>query len=721
MNKRLLWFWFALLTAVQALALEYTPPVLTATPQQSTTATMSAQFLTRYHYKRVPLDKALSQQIFDHYLKALDPERLYFMKSDLDQYASARNQMGEAINFGNMSVPFAIFSLYEQRVVAQLAYAKDLLKQGFDFKINESMAYRRDKEPWPTSESEMRDLWRKRVKNDWLRQKLAGKDDKSIRQTLEKRYDNLLSRVKKYKNEDAFQIFLNSYASSIDPHTNYLGPRASEDFDISMRLSLVGIGAVLQERDEYIVIRELVPGGPAAKSGKLAVGDRISGVAQSETGPFTDVMGWRIDDVVRMIRGTKDTPVVLDILPVDAGVDGRHKTVQLIRDKISLEEQAAKKTIQTVTIGNVRHKIGVITLPTFYQDFEAKRRGDMNFKSAARDVAKLLSELKKDKVESVLIDLRNNGGGSLDEAVNMTGLFIDTGPVVQRRDTTGGIHIERDNNSGVAWEGPVGVLINRASASASEIFAAAIQDYGRGLVIGEGSFGKGTVQTVLNIDRMMRSDKPVYGEIKMTIEQFFRVDGGTTQLRGVTPDIALPGAIDSDTFGESSYDNALPWSRIQPADYQPVGNLKELLPPLTRRHDARIASDIDFKELQQDIDEYKALVKKNRISLNEAERRQEREKQEARIKSRERRTDPSGKNKGALAALARDDGLQSNERSLSDDLAEEKARKNAKDVLLIEAANILADESDLLASNPALAARAQSAPKLSNNHPYRVQ
>lgn len=718
MLKKLSWFLLALLLSLSAIALDYLPP-LTASPQQSSAANMASQALSRYHYKRVALDDALSRQIFDHYLKALDPERMYFTQADMAKFAPYRTLMDDAVRTGDLSIPFAIFNLYQKRFVEQLNFFSQQLAQGFDFRGNESMTYRREKEPWPADETEMRDLWRKRVKNDWLRLKLAGKDDKAIRSTLSRRYENLQTRIKKNSNEDTSQIFLNAYASAIDPHTNYLGPRASEDFDISMRLSLVGIGAVLQERDEYIVIRELVPGGPAARSGQLHVGDRIMGVSQGDS--FTDVLGWRIDDVVRMIRGTKDTPVVLDVLPVEAGVDGPHRTVKMIRDKINLEEQAAKKSVQTVKLAGSSHKIGIITLPTFYQDFDAKRRGDANYRSAARDVAKLIAELKKEKVESVLIDLRNNGGGSLDEAVTITGLFIDTGPVVQRRDTGGAVHVERDNNPGVAWDGPMGVLINRASASASEIFAAAIQDYGRGLVIGEGSFGKGTVQTVLNFDRVMRTDKPIYGEVKLTIEQFFRIDGGTTQLRGVSPDIALPGAIDADTFGESSYDNALPWSRIHAADYQPVGNLRELITPLTRHHETRVANDADFKDLKTDIAEYKDLLKRNRISLNEAERRKEREKQDARIKSREQRTDPTGKAKGAISAMLRDDGLQANERSLKEDLAEEKARKNAKDVLLNAAAAILADELDILLANPALAAKVNTGGKALSNYGYRIQ
>jgi carboxyl-terminal processing protease len=501
---------------------------------------------------------------------------------------------------------------------------------------------------------------------------------------------------------------------STDPHTNYLGPRASEDFDIAMKLSLIGIGAVLQERDEYTTIRELVPGGPAALSGKLKVGDRIVGVAQGQHGAMTEVLGWRLDDTVALIRGASDSTVMLDILPEDAGPDGKHKLVPLIRKKISLDQQAAKESIIDVKEGNSTRHIGVISLPTFYQDFGARQNGDKEFKSATRDVSRLLAKLKKDKVDSVLIDLRNNGGGSLDEAVELTGLFIDKGPVVQQRNSQGKVKVESDTNGSPAWDGPLGVLINRGSASASEIFAAAIQDYGRGLVIGEASFGKGTVQGIVNLDQVVHNDKPKFGELKMTVAQFFRINGGTTQLRGVTPDINFPASTDAETFGESSFDNALPWVQIKAADYTPEGDLTDLLPMLQTRHDARIKNDKDFQYLQEDIAEFNLQRKKNLISLNEAERRKERDAEEARIKSREKSGDTAkgatekqaGNKERAKARNAlRDDGLQANERNLTVELAAEKAQKDAKDVLLDEAVHILSDEVDLLKTDTRLAAR----------------
>ena len=674
-------------------------PLLKPAPTQAQAAVWASRILSRYHYKATALDDALSEKIFDRYFKSLDGEKLFFVQGDIDQFDSVKNRIDDAINNENLTLPFAIYNVYQQRFNERIAYARELLKTKMDFTVDESFQVDREKAAWPKNEEEAKDLWRKRVKNDWLRLKLAGKDDKGIRETLDKRYDNYQARVRKLDNEDVFQMFMNSYATAIEPHTNYLGPRSAENFDIAMRLSLEGIGAVLQTRDEYTVIREIVPGSPAGLSGKLKVGDRIVGVAQGDSPNFTEVLGWRIDDVVQQIRGAKDSVVRLDILPADAGTDGKHTTVSLVRKKISMEEQAAKKSVITVTDNNVKRRVGVISLPTFYQDFEAKRRGEKDFKSATRDVARILAELKREKVDNVLIDLRNNGGGSLTEAVELTGLFIDKGPVVMQRNAEGKVDVESDNNAGLAWDGPVGVLINRGSASASEIFAAAIQDYGRGLVIGESSFGKGTVQTMVNLDGVARAEKGHLGELKMTIAQFFRINGGTTQLRGVTPDIKLPVTADIDNFGESSYDNALPWVSIKPASFVPAGDLKELVAPLQKKAEARIAKDKDFQFMKEDIAEIRKIRKENSLSLNEAVRRKERDEQEARAKAREAR---QAARKGAPR---QDDGLQADERNLAAELAAEKAAKNAKDVMLQEAANILSDAVGMIRTDVRMASR----------------
>jgi carboxyl-terminal processing protease len=695
MKLKTFWILCALATSLHAA----TPAPLTPlrpVEAHALAAQASAELLSRFHYQNIPLDDAMSVKIFDRYLKTLDPDRVYFLQSDIDTFGAVRTLLDDAILQQKLDAPFAIFTRYTQRMRERLAAARQLLAGGFDFGQPDSYRYVRTDAPWATSEAELNEIWRKRVKNDWLRLKLAGKDDAAIRDMLDKRYERALTHSMRSKSDDVFQLFMNAYAESIEPHTSYLGPRASEDFAITMKLSLVGIGAVLQERDEYVTIRELVPGGPAARSEQLGIGDRIAGVAQDEKTPMADVLGWRVDDVVQLIRGTKDTKVVLDILPADAGPDGKLKRITLVRDTIKLEKQAAAKSVIEVGgSGDVKQKIGIITLPTFYQDVDARNRNDENFRSASRDVARLLAELKAEKVGSVLIDLRNNGGGSLDEAVRLTGLFIDRGPVVQQRNPKGQIRVEVDTDPGVAWEGPLGVLINRASASASEIFASAIQDYGRGIVIGEQSFGKGTVQTLLDMDEMAKSKQPIYGELKLTIAQFFRISGGTTQLRGVTPDIPLASLVDRERFGESSYDNALPWTQIEPADFKPVGSTRNLLPALSARHSARVATDTGYRALLEDIAEVEAIRKRTEISLNEAERRKEREAQEARLKARAQTSTAGDDDADIALTLPRDDGLQAGERSLGAELAAEKSRKAARDVLLDEAAHIMGDLNTL--------------------------
>ncbi len=704
MKKVLPWIAFALITTAQAASFDPArspPPELRPSPQQAQAAHLAAEVLSRYHYKTMPLDDALSERILGHYLKSLDAEKLFFVQTDIDQLARFRTVLDDAIIDEDLGAPFAIFNLYAQRVSERFSYARGLLKEGFDFRQKEDYQYARDKEPWLKSEAEMREQWRKRVKNDWLRLKLAGKDGKAIVATLEKRYDNALKRIGRTTGKDAFEAFMNAYTMAIEPHTNYMGPRAAADFDISMKLSLVGIGAALMEKDDYVTIRDLVPGGPAALSGQLKSGDRILGVAQGSSGAMTDILGWRLDDTVALIRGAADSIVQLDVLPAEAGPDGKHKRVSLVRKRIRLEDQAAKKTILPVTDGKLTRQVGVISLPGFYEDFDARQKGDRDFKSATRDVARLLDELKKARVDSVLIDLRNNGGGSLKEAIELTGLFIDQGPVVQQRDARGRITIERDAKAGVAWDGPLGVMINRASASASEIFAAAIQDYGRGLVIGEPSFGKGTVQAMINLDDVARNDKLKFGELKLTVAQFFRVNGEATQLRGVKPDITLPTMTDAESFGEASYDNALPWIQVKALDYAPAGNVKARLPDLLQRHEARIGKDKEFRFLREDIAELNLQRKKKRVSLNEFERRKDRDVQEARLAARDAQEPGRQKNK-----LVRDDGLQSGERDLAKDLADEKADDKAKDVLLNEAARILGDEADLLKPRAGFAARA---------------
>jgi carboxyl-terminal processing protease len=680
---------------------------LKPTTSEAQAAQLSARFLTRFHYDAQPLDDAMSVRIYKAYFKLLDSEKVFFTQADMAKFAPLKTQLDDAIWNQDLSAPFSIFNTYVQRAVERMSYARGLLKQGFDFSANESYTFDRKDADWPKDQAALDILWRQRTMNDWLRLKLAGKDDAEIRKTLDKRYAGYIDRVKQLDSEDAFQTFMTAYAETTDPHTDYLGPRAAENFDIAMKLSLEGIGAVLQARDDYTQIRELVPAGPANKSGKVHVGDLVVGVGQGDS-PIVDVIGWRLDDVVNLIRGKKDTTVRLEVIPSDAGVDGKHEIVSLVRQKVSIEEQAAKKKIVEIKDGDVTRKIGVIELPTFYSDFGARSEGDKDFKSATRDVAKLLGELKAAGVQGVVMDLRNNGGGSLAEADSLTGLFIDTGPVVQVRDSKGHVEVQGDDNPGMAWSGPLAVLVNRGSASASEIFTAAIQDYHRGLIVGEPTFGKGTVQNLVDLDRFANGDseKPQYGELKMTIQEFFRINGGSTQLKGVTPDIAYPKSGDDKDFGESTYDNALKWTQIAPADYQPVANLNAYLPQLQQKHDERVAQSPAWKLMLDELAQYKTMRDKTAISLNLATREAERKQQDAmqtEFRNRHKAIDGTD---GTLSDddNALDDGLDASERSLKSELKQEKDAKKAKDVELTETAHILFDALGMIKADPKLAA-----------------
>lgn len=704
MKQKLLWLVLALASAVHAAtgtAEAGNPPVLQPNAQETRAALLAAQVLTRYHYKAIPLDDALSGKIFDRYLQALDPERMHFLQSDIDAVAASRTQLDDAILSQDLRAPFAIFNLYLRRTAERLAFARALLPNGFDFKTDESMRIDRKNQPRPSSEAQLHDLWRKHAKNDWLRLKLAGTGDSDIVRILDKRYDNAAKRMGKISSSDAFETFMNAYTMSIEPHTNYLGPRAAEDFDIAMRLSLVGIGAVLLDNEGYATIRELVPGGPASASGLLKAGDRIVGVAQGAAGVMEDVVGWRLDDTVALIRGKADSTVRLDILSSGIGADASNKTVTLIRSTITLQDQAAKARVFGVTEGNKKRKVGVITLPSFYEDVEARVKGVKDYRSASRDVARLLTDMKAQKVDSLLIDLRDNGGGSLREAIELTGLFVGKVPVVQARNANGEVSVEKNTEVAVAWSGPVGVMINRSSASASEIFAAAIQDYGRGLIMGESSFGKGTVQTITSLDEIARNVKPAYGELKMTIAQFFRVNGGTTQLRGVTPDIGFPGLVAAEEFGESSFDNALPWTQIKPATYVIGSNAKVALPTLRTLHENRIRRDKDFQNLQEVTARAQTMRKNNVISLNEVARRKDRDQQDKQLAAMQSAAGAVA-GKPSTSGLA-DDGLQSNERKLSADIATKKTRDALKDVWLNEGVAILSDAIALQQGKPRMA------------------
>ncbi|WP_448673941.1 carboxy terminal-processing peptidase [Pseudoxanthomonas mexicana] len=662
---------------------------------------------SRYAYRPRPLDDALSQEVFKRYFEALDGGKQFFTAADVARFAPYKTKMDDAIRSGDLAPAYEIFAVYKQRVGQRVAYARALLKQDFDFTGSQRWEYDREDAPWAADGKELDAIWKKSVMNDWLRLKLAGKKPDDIRKTLDKRYANLQRSINELKTEDVFQTFLNAYTGAIDPHTDYFTPRTAENFNQSMSLSLEGIGAVLQRQDDLVAVREIVPGGPADLSGKLKVGDRIVAVGQGKSGPMTDVIGWRIDDVVAQIRGKKDTQVRIEYIPVEAGIDGKHAQVTITRQKVKLEEQAAKA--ETITLpasaGEPARRIGVIKLPAFYQDFEGRRRNPNDFNSATRDIAKLLAQFKAQGVDGVVMDLRNNGGGSLDEAVELTGLFIDKGPVVQVRESGGRVTVNSDRKTGVAWDGPLAVLINRASASASEIFAGAIQDYGRGLVIGETSFGKGTVQNMVDLDRWPVNEAPRFGSVKLTIAQFFRVAGGSTQHKGVVPDIAFPVSVDASEYGESTYDNALPWTRIAAVPHLQYGNFAPLLPRLQALHAARSAKDKEFQWWSEDVAQFRAEAAKKYVSLNEAERRAERDRQETQRKQRQAERKALGLALDPLAEDLADDGLGASERDIVKDAQREKLADKRPDPLLRESAAILSDAIEILGQDRKLSAQ----------------
>jgi carboxyl-terminal processing protease len=677
---------------------------------QATTAKLVYGWLSdsRYAYRPRALDDALSADIFKRYLESLDGGKLFFTAQDVARFAPYKATLDDAIKGGELEPAYAMFALYKQRVNERAGYARALLKQDiFDFSGNDRWFYDREDVPWAADKAALDAVWKQSVRNEWLRLKLAGKEPEEIRKTLDKRYANLATSVGELNGEDAFQSFLNAYTSSIDPHTDYFNPRTAERFNQTMSLSLEGIGAQLQKQDDVVVIREVLPGGPAARSNRLEAGDRIVAVGQGSNGPMEDVVGWRIDDVVEKIKGPKGTQVRLDVIPPEAGMDSKPLRIALVRDRIKLSEDAAKaETIVIPPSGDMPgKKIGVIKLPGFYQDFEGRRSNNGDYTSATRDVARLLQQFRAQKVDGVVMDLRNNGGGSLDEAVDLTGLFIDKGPVVQQRESGGRVQVYGDSHPGVAWDGPLAVLINRGSASASEIFAGAIQDYGRGLIIGETSFGKGTVQNLVDLDRWPANETARFGQIKLTIAQFFLPGGSSTQNRGVVPDVSFPVSVDAAEFGESTYDNALPWTRIQGVAHTRYGNFAPMLQQLAALHTARVSKDKEFQWWSEDVAEFRAEQAKKYVSLNEAERRAERAKDEAKQRDRQAERKALGLTLDPLADDATDDGLQANERDVAKDLAREKAAEKRPDPLLRESAAILADATRLLVHDQQLTAQ----------------
>ena len=573
------------------------------------------ELLKRHHYSKPPLDDARSAIIYDSYLKLLDPSRSYFLASDIAEFDKWKFQFDDFLKNGDLNPGFTMYKRYLDRVKARLDFALAELNKGvdsFDFTAKENLQIDRKDAPWLKTEAELNDLWRKRIKDEVLRLKIAGKEPSKIQELLTKRYKNQLARLDQTRSEDIFQAYINTFAMSYDPHTNYLSPDNAENFDINMSLSLEGIGAVLQSDNDQVKVVRLVPAGPADKTKQVAPADKIIGVAQGDK-EMVDVIGWRLDEVVKLIRGPKGSVVRLEVIPAsNAPNDQTSKIVSITREAVKLEEQAAKKSILNLKQDGKNYKLGVIEIPAFYLDFKAFRAGDPNYKSTTRDVKKLLTELQKEKVDGVIIDLRNNGGGSLQEATELTSLFIDKGPTVLVRNADGKVDVLEDENPGAFYKGPMALLVNRLSASASEIFAGAMQDYHRALIIGGQTFGKGTVQTIQPLN---------HGELKLTLAKFYRVSGQSTQHQGVLPDVAFPSIIDTKEIGESALPEAMPWDTIRPAIKPAADPFKPFINQLKAEHDARVAKDAEFIFIRDKLALAEKLMAEKTVSLNEAERR----------------------------------------------------------------------------------------------------
>ncbi|HRL93521.1 MAG TPA: carboxy terminal-processing peptidase [Pseudomonas sp.] len=573
------------------------------------------ELLKRHHYNKPPLNDERSLKIYDSYLKLLDPSRSYFTAADIAEFDQWRTQFDDLLKSGDLDPGFIIYKRHLDRLKQRLDFVLAQLDDGvdkLDFSIDESLQTDREKAPWAKNSAELDDLWRKRLKDEALRLKIAGKEPKAIQELLLKRYKNQISRLEQTRGEDIFQAYINAFAQTYDPHTNYLSPDNAENFDINMSLSLEGIGAVLQNDNDYVKVVRLVPAGPADKSKQIVPADKIIGVAQGN-GEMVDVIGWRLDEVVKLIRGPKGSVVRLDVIPAsNAPNDQTSKVVAITREAVKLEEQAAKKSVLKLQHEGHDYKLGVIEVPAFYLDFKAFRAGDPNYTSTTRDVKRLLGELQKEKVDGVVLDLRNNGGGSLQEATELTGLFIDQGPTVLVRNSDGRVDVLNDENTGIFYKGPLTVLVNRLSASASEIFAGAMQDYHRALIIGGQTFGKGTVQTVQPLN---------HGELKLTLAKFYRVSGQSTQHQGVIPDIEYPAVVDTKEIGESALPEAMPWDSIRPAIKPAVDPFKPFLAELQARHNTRTATDPDFVFTRERLALAQKLMHETTVSLNETQRR----------------------------------------------------------------------------------------------------
>ena len=608
-------------------------------------------------YKKVPFSDSISSVIFDNLIKAVDQGKNYLMQSDIDGFEQYRNSLGEDFRNGDLSAAYHVFNVYMKRYLERLDYALTQVNAPHDFSVDEQYIYNREKEAWFASEAEANDQWRKRVKYDLLNLRLSGGSTDSAaakqKETLTNRYKNLISMAKKTDNNEAFQVIMTALTDAIDPHTSYFNPYFAQRFNEDMANTFEGIGARLSMENEMVKVADIIVGGPVYKEKALKIDDRIIAVAQGKDGEFEDIIGWKLDHAVSKIKGPKGTIVRLKVIPAGEELTAEPKIVSLTRDRVVIEDESAKSEIKEVKGDDGKtYRVGIISLPKFYIDFEAYRKNDPNYKSTTRDVRLLLDSLKQKNVDAVVMDLRFNGGGSLQESIELTGLFIDNGPVVQVRDTRNQVEVNSDRENGVVWDGPLGVIINRFSASASEIFAAAIQDYGRGVILGSQSYGKGTVQSAIDMSRVISptdrlllkaqadgddglpAGAPQFGQINITLAKFYRITGSSTQHKGVEPDIVFPSLYSAEKYGESSEPSALPWDQIKATDFAPVADLKPIITQLSKMHQARMDSSQAYKFLLEDIDTMQKQESETSVTLQEDKLKKERE--DSRLKSKSR-------------------------------------------------------------------------------------
>ena len=656
------------------------------------TAVNLLEELQTKHYSEINIDDNFSSAAFDSYLDTLDGSHLYFLKSDVDELSVYRYTLDDSLKAGSVEPGFEIYNRYYKRVLERLIYAINRIETNIpemDFTLDESIGIDREDAPYANTVAELDEIWRLRLKNSVLSLRLTDDTNEEIEEKLSKRYRNQLSQILKTNERDIFQTYLSTVAKAVDPHTAYFSPRDSENFNMGLSLSLQGIGAQLTSEDEYTKVVELIKGGPAERGAELKAGDRIIAIGQGIEGDLQDVVGMRLDDVVSQIRGEKGTVVRLNVIPADAVTESSATEVSITRDTVKLEDQSAKKEVIELSYSGQDYKIGVIDLPTFYFDFEAASRGEEDFKSSTRDVRNLLEELKEEEVDAVVVDLRNNGGGSLGEANQLVGLFIETGATVQIRYSgirNGFTRPFGDNDPEVAYDGPLAVLVNRTSASASEIFAGAIQDYQRGVVLGGQTFGKGTVQEIIPMD---------YGQVKLTRSKFYRISGASTQHRGVIPDITFPDFYDAyEDIGESSLDGALPWDTVRPVEYRTYNSIQTMLPELQNLHNERAKTSPDFIYLLGQIERTRTLREKETFSLNELVVKQERE-------DRRREEFDAENMRRALKGIPleewkEDEDAEENSTEFTDEETilvdnEEEIKEEEGDPLILESARILAD------------------------------